>query len=340
MLIASARLPLSGHALTLPVWLRAPLYLSNGAKYFGTMQYSKPNLGMLELIVSPFDFDRWDNLWRVEVATEDFPGNSLILVSLLENRGFDILAMESSATGFSKYHAIDLVVSAASYPNDMMHEGQAELRQDIIVYLGDQITFNPDKTPAVKIRQMRVYRRLYDELRTQKRFKLNSNGDYVSEGHISLTDIALDNLLQAFGDTEIAYAAAADTKDRLVSVLFFGKRKYISSYLQIIVSSDYKGGLTSIYRHLYEREVNIVRNCVRPCPPALAKNALRKLDIQIPHIDAKSYRTLDLTIEFKSVDSNEVSESFANIVSEFKRMESETQGQLIVLRPIWNGELG
>src|SRR5262249_33861467 len=155
--------------------------------------------------------------------TEDTPGNAAILMKLLQDRGFQVLNIESSVTTFSSNHSTALVVSAKSYTGSLDRSQRErlkldqpqleEMRQEIIVYLGDQVFLHRDGSPAVKVRPFRTYRKLAEDVRTGLRFVLNRNGDLLMDSGVALTTRWLSHIARALGGGAITYAPAVDTKD-------------------------------------------------------------------------------------------------------------------------------
>src|ERR1041385_8059244 len=105
MLISARRRLLQNDCLELEQWLRAPLYLSAGTRYFAAMENRSAGSRDVELIISTIDHELWDDLWRIEVDTDDYPGNSALLFSLLEARELRVLCAESSVNTFGTNHS-------------------------------------------------------------------------------------------------------------------------------------------------------------------------------------------------------------------------------------------
>lgn len=348
MLISAQRLPLKNDAgIVLQDWLRAPLYLGDGVRFYAVLENRGSNSQNLELVISAFDHQMWDDIWRLEIDTEDTPGNSALLFSLLEARGLQVLAVETSINTFASNHTTSVIMSAKAYSGDVgvsrrdrISQGSSnleELWREVIVYLGDQIMFELDRKPSLKIRHVRSYKKLSDEIRSGARFIVNRNGDLLSEGMAKLTPRAQSHIEKAIGKGQTSYSAAVDTKDRLIRVLFFGNEHPRANYLQLVLDGEAGGILSSVFDLLYRAGVNIIRNQVRPCPEDRALGLYKKATGEQRFWDEiPNYVTLDLTFNFQDAD-DEASwqKAIDRLEAKLKALTEKHLGQIFVLRWSW-----
>jgi len=316
LLIVSERLTLEDDRLHLPDWVRAPLYLGHDARYFAALESSKRVNGNLEMVVSAIDPNLWDDIWRIEADTENSPGNALILFGLLEARGINVLAAESSVNTFSHNHSTTIIMSAAAYSSgeDLTQADRLknaypqlnELRSEIIAYLGDQLVFRPDGRPVLKVNHMRAYRKLSDDLRSGARLVLNRSGETLDNGSARLTPRAREHLSKAAGLEGLQYSPAVDTKDRLIRIIFYGQLQPRKHHVQIAVKAEMDGALRTVFELVYSAGGNVIRNNVRPCPPRIAQTFQRPSSVRAPYLDELQYKTIDLTFDLPGVTDEDL----------------------------------
>lgn len=346
MFISAGRVDLAGSTLEIAEWLRAPLYLSNGTKYFACLESKAHTSSNIELVVSTFDSDFWDDLWRIEIDTNDEPGNTFLLFSLLQERGFQVLASESSINTFAKIHTTTVIVSAKEYIGDFdltQRERLArarpelvEMQRELLIYFGDQIALNPDRSPTLKIRHLRTYRKLSEDLRSGSRFLLNRIGEHLADNKITITSRAMDHIQAVAGQEHLQYAAAVESKDRMIRLLFFGEAHPRSLYAQIIIDAEKREMLPLTYKMFYESGANIIRNTVRPTPAPLATKFISRASSRIIYPDQVQWLTIDITFSFPaSNDHRSLQNSISNLDKLFKAKTSSKTADFFVLRRSW-----
>lgn len=347
MLISASRKVLDGPQIKLREWLRAPLFLSEGTRYYAALETRPPNRSTMELVVSSFDHERWDDLWRIEIDTDDMPGNSAMLFSLLQDRGLQIICAETSVNTFNTNHTTALVVSAHAYAssNDLSSRERIgerkfelkDLRWEILAYLGDQIAFNLDETPALKIRRFSTYKKLSDEIQLGSRLVLNRSGDVISQGSIHLTPRAITHLERGLSGTNRYYSAAVDTKDRLIRIIFFSEDHPRMNYFQVAIGNEADPILGRLYRGIFEAGGNIVRNAVRPCPDSVAQSLMREATGQSIYLDLiPNFATVDVTFNFPNAAKDSDWRRQASAVDRlFVRLTEEYVGRFFVIRRSW-----
>ncbi len=329
--------------LFLPDWIRAPLYLGEGARYFAALESHKRSNGNVELVISSIDNMFWDDIWRIEVDTLDAPGNALILFDLLESRGFNILAAESSVNSFSDNHTTSIIISAAEYENfddrsnidriRMSNPSLSGLRREIIAYLGDKISFKNDDDPKLKISHIRSLKTISDDLKSGSRFILNRTGDFITDGTIRLTTRAKEHLSLSIGSDKMIYAPSVDTKNRLIRVIFSGFKDFIKHDIQIIISSEFERQFQIVYKKLFNAKANVVRSLIRPCPSNKAKSIVVNLLPNSKYIDDLHYRTFDITFDFLAKGDEQG--GLEEIGREFRELTESSKGGFSVVRKSW-----
>lgn len=347
MLIVSEYAPLTAGRLRLPDWIRAPLYLGASSRYFAAMESHRHANGNIELLISSIEHTLWDDLWRIEVDTSDEAGNALILMSLLEDRGLEILAAESSTNTFSQHHSTTLLLSAAGYSGEFDLSSRErstlprpqlqELQREIFAYLGDKLVFKPEGKPSLKVSHMRTYRKLNDDLKSGARFIVNRAGSLMEGDELVLAHRVVEHIEKALGPLQsIEYSAAVDTKDRTISVIFFGSEHPRRFHMKVAVRADLEHAISNIYRDLYDAGGSVVRTNVRPCPPQVAERVLRITGAPI-YLDEIQYKTVDITFEFpKSANVDEGLEAARRFWHLMQNRNTEGEAESLILRASWD----
>lgn len=347
MLISAARQPLIDGILKLPDWIRAPLYLSDGTRLYAALESKTHSTSYIELAITAFDPPEWDDLWGVEIDTDDNPGNSLLLFSLLASRGFQVLAAESSINSFARNHGTTVICAGRGYSGDqdLTHRERLniarpelhEMYRESLVYFGDQIGLNPDRSPALKWRHLRSYRRLAEELRSGSRFLLSRTGLPMRDSSLQLTPRAMDHITALTGDGDIEYSCAVDTKERMIRVLFFGMNHPRCMYAQIAIETENVEALAGLYAVFFKAGANIIRNTIRPTPAKVAVDRIRAESGVEKFEDQVAFVTLDVTFNFlDAANARLLKKGLSALDGGLKKFCAEHKGAAFVTRRSWS----
>ncbi len=276
MIISANIEPLSQNNIQIPPWLRAPLFLSIGTVYFSVLQNNPITPVFVELINTTIPPIHWPDLWRIEIETEDTPGNAALIIDLIVQRGLSILQFESTVTTFTRRHATTVIASGRHYESDrdLTYRERIsepsfhlkELEEELIIYLWDQFAINVEGSPRVKIRRMKTYKQLSHDVTNGDRFLLSRDGRPFDGEAVTLSPRAMKHLERTLGSIHFAYTAAVDTKDRILTTTIFPIDRPLVRHLQIVFRADQQGPLTWAYHKLYELGANIIKSQIRPCP--------------------------------------------------------------------------
>jgi hypothetical protein len=134
--------------IDIPLYHRVHLNLAAGRTLHGCLVAcaNKPHLP--ELVISPFEFDRWDKIWRVNMTVADRPGVFHETCDVLTRNGAHLLAAESSTTQQQSLYQLELVI-------DLEDDTQIEwIRLSLLARFLRDINFSPDGSPRLRIQRL------------------------------------------------------------------------------------------------------------------------------------------------------------------------------------------
>lgn len=322
--------------IILPSYIRAPLALRDGTRYYSVVDNRKgTKTNSLEIITSTIDPAHWKHLWRLEFSAEDRPGNTHLLYSLLENRGIETIHSETSVNQYSIYHSAHLILSCRSYSSDIdatpavrdaeNWQDLSGLYRDLLAYFGDQIAIPMYReTPILKVRRMNAYRRLHDDVDQNERF-LNSRGGLILRNSSMLFSKRMMNHLEnKFGQNDnLYYTSLVDTKTRLVRTTIYDSTKPARRRVVILFNSNDRPVLAELFRVATNSSVNILQQYLRPASESEMQLVIQNYEYRPIHF-AGHLRRLDLLVEFVGKqDSGASTGKFLESLNGLSRQELE-----------------
>jgi hypothetical protein len=308
LIIPSRPRPLAETSIVLPGFIRAPIGLRNGARCYSLMDANvSPRSSCLELTTTAVPPGYWQHLWRVELMTEDSIGNAALLFSLLEDRGFEILTVESSVNWNPQYHSTNVVVSARQYSSDIdgsptsrlavNRQSLDELERDILAYLGDQVAIPPYKSlPLIKVRRLNSYKRLSDCLDTLTAFLISRNGIVLEGDSIRLSRRALSHMQNRLLEGDLCYTSSVDTKTKLVRTIIYNATKNPKFSVAVYFNSVSARAFSVILAAVSSCDLNVVQQQCRLATQAEDALMRREFDYDPSHYES-SLKRLDLLLE-------------------------------------------
>ena len=230
--------------IDVPVYHRLHLSLTESVPAYACLLASSNAPHHPELVISTFDFSRWDRIWRLNLELRDRPGLLHDVCDTLRQNGANILAAESSMMQEQNVYHIEVII-----------EMEDETRMHILGWtiqarLTNEHVLHTDGNPRFRIR--RLYnlsraKREYDRQRmlhvgfaplVEKLYvKAPGSHSQQSDKHAlksgpkmfrlrlpaSIRDTLKLQILELVGDRhdEGFYLRLSDTKDRFLRVLFF-----------------------------------------------------------------------------------------------------------------------
>ncbi|HZI58632.1 MAG TPA: hypothetical protein VFF39_17760 [Verrucomicrobiae bacterium] len=108
--------------------------------------YSQPHRP--ELVISPFEFDSWDKLWRLNLTVKDRAGLFLEVCDIARHNSAQILAAESSTTQQPSLYQLEAVM-------ELENEKAAEwIRLSVLTKLLKDMTFLQDGNPRLRLQRL------------------------------------------------------------------------------------------------------------------------------------------------------------------------------------------
>ena len=104
------RCPADFEHIDLPLYHRVHLGLVTHIPLHGCLLASGKSPHLPELVLSPFDFEKWDRIWRLNVTLKDRPGLLNEVAEVLERHKAVLLAAESSATQQQGLYQLEVVM--------------------------------------------------------------------------------------------------------------------------------------------------------------------------------------------------------------------------------------
>jgi hypothetical protein len=201
----------------------------------GTNQSHQP-----ELIISPFDFSKWDRMWRLNLSLKDRPGLLYEVCEILGKSEVNILAAESSTVEEQDLFHLEMVINFQD-PHQL-----DKIHWSVLAHFCSDIKLLPNGKPRMRIHRLeqlfhtkqayerQIYRpiifspvkcELKAELREDLRPTNQQNAPRVPTFRFSLPremrDILKVHVRSAESGEDGYYLRQSDTKDRFLRILFF-----------------------------------------------------------------------------------------------------------------------
>lgn len=302
-------LDFSRRQILLPNWSRAPVFLNAGARLWGV--YHKPEqiraASAMELVVTPIPPEHWQDVWRLEITTEDRPGNLALIYDILRASGIEVLFNEGSMHSFAKYHSMSFILSLLKYEN-RCDGNSSDRRSEALPHVPgletivetnflNQMIFDGSGAPRYGLKRLNLYW-LMDRWHPNNKYKLMTSPmglEIDHNGGFNPEETFFADLKTLAGNSKtIEYTPAVDTGSRCIRVLFFTTKHHSPGHMQVaapMMSSDIIQRVMGI---VHEKGGNIIRIQLRPGYPEKVEGRFGRL--------AKAGRAtaparLDLTIE-------------------------------------------
>jgi predicted amino acid-binding ACT domain protein len=310
------RLENNGEFIDIPVFHRTHLGLSQDTTvYFcflpgqSTSIGSFPHINTPELIISPFNFDNWDKLWRITASLKERIGIIYDICDLMRFYNVDILATESGAMQEQDLFHIEMIVYIAN------ENSLKQIEWAILTKLFDDINFLPDGSPRLRMRRvfnLRRTKQIYDsqiecdeKTILFKPIKDFIDLDVVIPEPVRTLRMQLPENIRNILKNHICednnwgyYLRISDTKDRFLRILFF--RNSDNVIHARIEHSDKIGALSFITYALKQNNFNIITALSTP-----SENRKRTItEIIVRSINTKKISTSEVKQKIKNALSS------------------------------------
>jgi hypothetical protein len=159
MIILDIPRPFDGSTITIPLYHRGHVALFPDTTIWSCLLPGAPRNGTLaELVISPVDFDAWNELYRISGTFRDRPGLVHDILHTLRDFDINVLTAESSSMARQQQHSIELIVDAHSYTRhslDSEHDAMAEVRRALLARVFDDVQLSDRNEPRLKISRVR-----------------------------------------------------------------------------------------------------------------------------------------------------------------------------------------
>jgi hypothetical protein len=150
-----------GFRLTLPRSDRAVAHITHGTIVY-VMPPRRPDPDQpLELFASPFAYERWSDLWQLEMLVRDRPGLLADVVALLKRSGIVPLTLETCAFDIAEHHKILILCDCRDYQSalDLDHRRRkerermtlSELHATLSVEFIEDLAFTNGTEPHIRL---------------------------------------------------------------------------------------------------------------------------------------------------------------------------------------------
>lgn len=311
MRISQHRQKLIGGKVEIAPWLAAPLYMANRTLAFAALDERPSESNYLDLIITSIHQRYWNDLWRIEIASQNAPGVLLRIYAVLDARSIRVVRSESSVDTSTGQSSISIVISCNEYASgggDKSHQQRVagnqltlpELETQLTVHLIDVLLIDGAGRPRLKVRRMGGHRRLWEQVDTQQKFVLNLHGSVFQDNALMLSQRARDLIRRTLGTGDCYFAPEVDTKERLIRCLIFAGHGVRDTKLGIHhLRVAFTEGVSSIPREVLEvifaNHGNVLRQQVRPHKMDAVDNRTLE-DFNGAHHHA--LETIDVTFDF------------------------------------------
>ncbi|MFL5383258.1 MAG: hypothetical protein ACJ8GN_12125 [Longimicrobiaceae bacterium] len=291
MLILDIPRPFESDLVRVPLYHRGPLSLFPEATVSICLLPGKREQDALpELVISPIDFEFWDDLWRITMAMHERVGLVHDVFETLKDHDVNVLAAESSSMDGQQYHSVEMVVDASLY-NGAAHDNDKEyrtagktetlldLRRAILANVFKDIALSSSGEPRIKIRRVRSlfnahrhflkaaadYRRgvAFQPVVAQTRVE-KVDGKVVLRLSGEIREVlkeALDLQQESTDPRGAYYLPVSETDDRFLRVYFIRNSRPVLSLT--IAHEERPGALAAITEAMHEAKFDILTSLSR-----------------------------------------------------------------------------
>jgi len=291
------QIPTGGGRITIASWLRAPLSLSNGSRYYSVYETSRDaSRSYSEIIVSTISPQHWGDLWRIEIDTYDTAGTLALISTIFSAHRLIVLTSEGSVNSLSNVNAMTFLVSAIRYRTKADDDSakrfsnpDARLRTLeflLALNLMDRVALDSAGLPKIKVRRMITYLALASEIvhGIRQHGAGGAAGGILKRNAIDIPKPNLAKLRADFGES-IFCTWHVDTKVRLARAHLF-PAELAPAHLQIVFSQNSTESLNLVLGHVYAVGGNVLKYQLRRGPPK-GRAGRARLDITFSPLDAR-----------------------------------------------------
>lgn len=230
MLIAGPYSILEGSSLKLTT-PSDTLFRAFGSNHV-TIAYTQPaNTDLSELIISPFPFTTWSDLWRIELDVLNRHGLLSQIIALLAKHRIETLSAEATILEDGNKGTLVLLADCSRYESrrdldsskraPLSHPQLSDLHAFIATTFIKDLVFADDQTPRLRVRRVQALSRSHQALIGGT---LPNHAEVVvRKGRIDLPEAILEQIQAPFGGdqvVEIRSTLLTDSKDRVMRALF------------------------------------------------------------------------------------------------------------------------
>lgn len=281
--------PKNAAYISIPIYHAAHLSIDDGMEVHLCLLPGKTYKGapgIPELIVAPFDFHKWDRMWRLVGSFKERSGILHDVADALRRSGVNILVAETNFIEEEKLYQIEMLIELHDEQKvgDVTWALQAKLLEDI--------SFTHDERPNLRISRLQGLfhaKRAFDNLTKMAGYldpdiavepvkdKATIRSVITSTNQRELRAVldsgsvrqVLKQLVYGPSRSRDGYDwgylfRVSDTKDRFLRVLFFKSRDPIIH--AVLEHKDRIGALADVTGALADEKFNILTSLHRPAP--------------------------------------------------------------------------
>jgi len=270
--------------IDIPLYHRVHLALAQDVDVHACLLASLSPPHLPELVISPFDFSRWERIWRLNASLLDRVGLLHDVCDTLRRNGANILAAESSMMEEQNVYHLELIL-------EIQDEKKLELIEwSLKVKFFKDLTFHPSGNPRLQFRRLQNLYLAKQAYEQQHMMRDNfvpvnetlsprdrpSQPESFDKQHPkksrprafrltlpkSIRDILNEEILPRAGDHECLYLRLSDTKDRFLRVLFFRATDPVTQVR--LEYDDRVGAAASVTKAMRDSGFNILAAYLSP----------------------------------------------------------------------------
>lgn len=349
-----------GESILINFYHRTPVSLISNTKVWLCFIPRSENVPYPELIISPIDFNAWDDLWRIVITLNDGIGIVNEILQTIKDNGINILSMETNSINSQNVHQLEIIVDARRYANtpyDKLYKDRKDnlfiselrdLKRQFLSRVIDHIYFIGEK-PRIKINRIyglyhshNTYTTTQIKYPTHKKLSPKVGTSFVkpisrqslSPIRILLPHIIKESLKESLGYNDkskknhlITYLPISDTKDRFMRIYFFEEKDKVISFT--LNHREIVGAVATITSAISSAGFNILTSHSRV--DKFGENAVTDFVVEHPKKREKSKLKLIEILE-RALSDEELIEVYQIQISYPKKYNSKQEWK--ELKPI------
>lgn len=289
MIILDKPLVYNGKTIQLNFYHRTHVNLIENTRIWMCFIPKNETVEFPELVISPIDFNAWEDIWRISITLKDRIGAVNDVLQILKQNSINILSLETLSINSQRLHSLELVVDARRYANtpfdrtfderkhDLKINTLKDIRRHLLTQMIDDIHIIGNK-PRIKINRVHS---LYEAAKSYNKFtaKYGANNaksprwsvSYLNKSETKplypisfiLPQMVRDSIKRVFVKQNqnlklenIRYLPVSDTKDRFLRIYFFEKKDKIISFA--LKHQEIVGAVATITAAIGAAEFNIL----------------------------------------------------------------------------------